>query len=109
IPWPLFCVSTGPESITTQAVGEFILLPYHSRDKSRKERLCNAMLRWQPDKFEERLMLRIKEAERPRVREAVGAEAFSLIELTTNPAVSAHCIGIESPVMCNPTSGDIHK
>ncbi|CAE6426085.1 unnamed protein product [Rhizoctonia solani] len=85
IPWPLLRVPTGPESITPQAVGAFILSPLHSQDKPRKERLRNAMLRWHSDKFEGRWMSRIEEDERPKVKEAVGAVARCLTELMTKP------------------------
>ncbi|KDN47267.1 hypothetical protein RSAG8_03746, partial [Rhizoctonia solani AG-8 WAC10335] len=85
IPWPLLRTPTGPESITPQAVGAFILSPLHSQDKSRKERLRNAMLRWHSDKFEGRWMTRIEEDERPKVKEAVGAVARCLTELMTKP------------------------
>ncbi|KAF8674990.1 hypothetical protein RHS04_06972 [Rhizoctonia solani] len=85
VPWPLLRVPTGPESITPQAVGAFILSPLHSQDKSRKERLRNAMLRWHSDKFEGRWMARIEEEDRPKVKEAVGAVARSLTELMTKP------------------------
>ncbi|CAE6466155.1 unnamed protein product [Rhizoctonia solani] len=85
IPWPLLRIPTGPEAITPQAVGAFILSPLHSQDKSRKERLRNAMLRWHSDKFEGRWMARIEEEDRPKVKEAVGAVARSLTELMTKP------------------------
>ncbi|KAF8755658.1 hypothetical protein RHS01_05269 [Rhizoctonia solani] len=66
VPWPLLRVPTGP-------------------NKSRKERLRNAMLRWHSDKFEGRWMARIEEEDRPKVKEAVGAVARSLTELMTKP------------------------
>ncbi|CAE6388096.1 unnamed protein product [Rhizoctonia solani] len=85
IPWPLLRTPIGPESITPQAVGAFILSPLHSQDKSRKERLRNAMLRWHSDKFEGRWMTRIEDDERQKVKDAVGAVARSLTELMTKP------------------------
>lgn len=85
IPWPLMRIPSGPEAITPQAVGAFLLSPLHSQDKSRKERLRGAMLRWHSDKFEGRWMARIDESERPKVKEAVGAVARSLTELMTKP------------------------
>lgn len=85
IPWPLLRVPNGPESVTPQAVGAFLLSPLHSQDKSRKERLRSAMLRWHSDKFEGRWMARIDESERAMVKEAVGAVARSLTELMTKP------------------------
>ncbi|KAG8729366.1 hypothetical protein FRC11_008922, partial [Ceratobasidium sp. 423] len=81
IPWPLLRVPSGPESITPQAVGAFILSPLHSQDKSRKERLRNAMLRWHSDKFEGRWMARIEEDERPKVKEAVRGVFTSLVQI----------------------------
>jgi hypothetical protein len=85
IPWPLMRIPSGPESITPQAVGAFLLSPLHSQDKSRKERLRGAMLRWHSDKFEGRWMARIDESERLKVKEAVGAVARCLTELLTKP------------------------
>ncbi|CUA69956.1 Tyrosine-protein kinase JAK1 [Rhizoctonia solani] len=78
IPWPLLRVPTGPESITPYSVGEFILSPSHSQDKTREERLHNAMLRWRSDKFELRWMSRIEEGERSKVKEAVDRVCTSL-------------------------------
>ncbi|CAE6495559.1 unnamed protein product [Rhizoctonia solani] len=85
IPWPLLCVPSGPELITPQAVGALILSPLHSQDKSRKERLRNAMLLWHSDKFEGRWVARVKEQEQLKVKEAVDAVACSLTELRANP------------------------
>jgi len=83
IPWPLMHIPSGPESFTPQAIGAFLLSPLHSQDKSRKERLRNAMLRWHSDKFEGRWMARVDESERAKVKEAVGAVARALTELMT--------------------------
>jgi len=40
--------------------------------KLRKEKLRETFLRFHPDKFEGRLMNRVRESDRERVREAVG-------------------------------------
>ncbi|KAH7322167.1 hypothetical protein B0J17DRAFT_562405, partial [Rhizoctonia solani] len=81
IPWPLLYTPTGSESITPQSVGAFLLSPLHSQGKSREERLSDAMLRWEPNGFEGRWISRIKERERPKIKEAVAAVYGSLVRL----------------------------
>ncbi|KAG8730097.1 hypothetical protein FRC11_007426, partial [Ceratobasidium sp. 423] len=93
IPWPLLHAPAGPESITLQAVDEFILYPLHSQDKSRKERLHNAMLQWDPDKFEVRWMARIEENERPQVKEAVRGVYMSLVQILNGADPSGNRVG----------------
>ncbi|KAG2159150.1 uncharacterized protein EDB93DRAFT_1118414 [Suillus bovinus] len=100
IPWPLFVPMTHLdiahsdsssitlEHFTATAISAFLIpisaipqdvgvsLPTHGCDKKeRKEKLRETMLRFHPDKFEGRVMRKIIEADRDRVREAVGQVA----------------------------------
>ncbi|KAG1772175.1 hypothetical protein EDD22DRAFT_862080 [Suillus occidentalis] len=103
IPWPLFVPMThsdtahsDPSSITLEhftatAISAFLIpistisalaqdvgvsLPTHDRDKKeKKEKLRETMLRFHPDKFEGRVMRKIIETDKDRVREAVGQVA----------------------------------
>ncbi|KAG2043792.1 hypothetical protein BDR03DRAFT_939929 [Suillus americanus] len=103
IPWPLFVPMTHSdtalsdsssitlEHFTATAISAFLIpistisalaqdvgvsLPTHDRDKKeKKEKLRETMLRFHPDKFEGRVMRRIIETDKDRVREAVGQVA----------------------------------
>lgn len=88
IPWPIFETKARRSSttlssgdLTVEAISAFILLRSthdcgpvsdEADKKERKERLRETMLRFHPDKFEGRLMARVKERDKDMVREAVG-------------------------------------
>ncbi|EJF57254.1 hypothetical protein DICSQDRAFT_183303 [Dichomitus squalens LYAD-421 SS1] len=93
-PWPIYLAypagkNQPPSALriddfTTEAISSF-LLPHHEEDynseaskKGRRERLREAMLRFHPDKFEGRVMARVRSDEREIVREAVGVVARTL-------------------------------
>ncbi|KAG1824332.1 uncharacterized protein BJ212DRAFT_1319423 [Suillus subaureus] len=103
IPWPLFVPMTHSdtahsdassitlEHFTATAISAFLIpistisalaqdvgvsLPIHDREKKeKKEKLRETMLRFHPDKFEGRVMRKIIETDKDRVREAVGQVA----------------------------------
>ncbi|KAG1781938.1 hypothetical protein EV702DRAFT_495264 [Suillus placidus] len=103
IPWPLFVPMTHSdtalsdsssitlEHFTATAISAFLIpistisalaqdvgvsLPTHDRDKKeKKDKLRETMLRFHPDKFEGRVMRKIIETDKDRVREAVGQVA----------------------------------
>ncbi|KAG1760605.1 hypothetical protein EDD22DRAFT_900572 [Suillus occidentalis] len=103
IPWPLFVPMTHSdtahsdsssitlEHFTATAISAFLIpistisalaqdfgvsLPTHDHDKKeKKEKLRETMLRFHPDKFEGRVMRKIIETDKDRVREAVGQVA----------------------------------
>lgn len=82
IPWPIF--SNGPftpADITSKTVGAFLLSPFHSVDKTTKERLRAALIQWHPDKFEARWLHLIAETEKPLVSQGVGAVARAINDL----------------------------
>ncbi|KAF7979003.1 hypothetical protein HWV62_43961 [Athelia sp. TMB] len=90
IPWPIYEAQSSAKRptaglalnvITVDAIARFILsgpptaqglTSDATEKKDRKERLRETMLRFHPDKFEGRLMRRVKEDEQVKVREAVG-------------------------------------
>lgn len=82
IPWPIF--STGPfkpADITSKTVGAFLLSPFHSVDRSTKDRLRAALMQWHPDKFEARWLHTVAESEKSLVTEGVGAVARAINDL----------------------------
>ncbi|GBE80887.1 hypothetical protein BKA93DRAFT_731964 [Sparassis latifolia] len=90
VPWPV--MKTGDAmsvaDLSLQAISTF-LVPAEGRDqevdaetvKRRKDRLRETMLRFHPDKFEGRIMVRVREADREKVREAVGVVVRIVSEL----------------------------
>ncbi|KAH9949261.1 hypothetical protein B0H21DRAFT_145831 [Amylocystis lapponica] len=78
IPWPVMPgdAAISLEDLTVLAISAFLSPP--DRDdtelvkKERKDKLRETMLRFHPDKFEGRIMSRVREVDREQVREAVG-------------------------------------
>ncbi|THH05494.1 hypothetical protein EW146_g9887, partial [Bondarzewia mesenterica] len=91
IPWPILhdrAAEGNPtalqiasvEALTADAISSFLFLIDSQSDgdaakKLRKERLRETMLRFHPDKFEGRIMRRVREEEQAAVREGVSAVA----------------------------------
>ncbi|TFL07135.1 hypothetical protein BDV98DRAFT_609340 [Pterulicium gracile] len=74
VPWPV-PPSLDRDSFTEDDIRRFVLMPVPGEEmgeKERKERLRETMLRFHPDKFEGRIMVRVREKDRERVQEAMG-------------------------------------
>ena len=75
IPWPVHSDS----QITAEAISSFLFLPGDEghdeagRGRTRKEELRGTILRFHPDKFEGRVIPRVKDEERVAVREGANA------------------------------------
>ena len=97
IPWPIMAsaMSLGAdeparvriEDLTAEAIAAFLLppsdfdAPSADPSKERKEKLRETMLRFHPDKFEGRVMKRVREKDRKQVKEAVGIVARTVNSL----------------------------
>jgi len=95
VPWPCFqayCRTSSSLSIddlTEGSVSAF-LLDFDSEcetqsEKMKKDKVRETLLRFHPDKFEGRVMSRIKAVDRGKVQEAVGVVVRILNELSKNP------------------------
>jgi len=79
IPWPVQGDSLNISQITAEAVSSFLFLPGDEghdeaeRGRVRKEELRGTILRFHPDKFEGRVIPRVKDGERAAVREGANA------------------------------------
>jgi hypothetical protein len=84
-PWPVFRKPTGPEALTTDAVGAYVLSPYYPADpsKSNKDRIKEQIRRWHPDRFDTQLLPKVNEEERELVKEGAGWVVRALSELLT--------------------------
>jgi hypothetical protein len=105
IPWPVFVSEVGPshasekkspaapeiEDLTIEAISAFLLYGGESDEgsstkmqavkKERRDKLREAMLRYHPDKFEGRIMPRIRASDKELVRDAVGRVARAINDL----------------------------
>lgn len=105
IPWPTLATDVGPtsdgkrkgkailevEDITMDAIMAFLLPGGRPPDslatdedtikKERRDKLRETMLRFHPDKFEGRVISRVREADKEVVREAVGRVARAINDL----------------------------
>jgi hypothetical protein len=92
IPWPIIgaqsvvnkrssslkAMSISLDDLTAEAISAFLLpssnklLPVELKEKEKREKLRETILRFHPDKFEGRIMNRVKESHQDKVREAVG-------------------------------------
>lgn len=81
IPWPLISTPSSPSSIVPANIAFFLLSNLHSKDKTRRERLREAMQRWHNDKFEPRILPKVVEEDRKAVKEGVDVVVRCLNEL----------------------------
>lgn len=98
IPWPIVSAhrqkpdkgssQTGPprvspDDLTVDAIAAFLVPSTLSADgeaekRQRKDKLRETFLRFHPDKFEGRLMSRVRESDQQRVRDAIGVVVRAL-------------------------------
>ncbi|KAF8530460.1 hypothetical protein BU17DRAFT_35744 [Hysterangium stoloniferum] len=81
VPWPLIATPSSPSSISGKNISFFLLSSLHSGNKSRKERIREAMQRWHNDKFEPRILPRVVERDRGTVKEGVDIVVRCLNDL----------------------------
>ncbi|KZO96116.1 hypothetical protein CALVIDRAFT_481585, partial [Calocera viscosa TUFC12733] len=81
IPFPVAQARPTAAQINPQTVAQFILSTQHSPHKSRKARLKDAMLRWHPDKFEQKWLNKVPEPQRAMAKECASAVAKSVTAL----------------------------
>jgi hypothetical protein len=78
IPWPVSGRSSDISQITGEAISSFLFLADEGHDeavrgRARKEELRGTILRFHPDKFEGRVIPRVRDQERAAVREGANA------------------------------------
>lgn len=87
VPWPVLVTDISVDTLSVEAVSSFLLSDSRPADsdgdtkKERKDKLRETMLRFHPDKFEGRVLRRVHEADRERVRECAGKVARVVNEL----------------------------
>ncbi|KAI0287190.1 hypothetical protein BC826DRAFT_1046147 [Russula brevipes] len=81
--WPVFKRPSEPEEMTTVAISAYVLSKYapDASTKSPKDRVKDHLKRWHPDKFETRILPRVVEEEREKVKIGAGVVVRGLNEL----------------------------
>jgi hypothetical protein len=81
--WPVFKHPSEPEEMTTSAIGAYVLSRYapDASSKNSKDRIKDHIKRWHPDKFETRILPRVAEEEREKVKAGAGFVVRGLNEL----------------------------
>jgi len=83
IAWPVFKRPSEPEEMTTVAISAYVLSKYapDAITKSPRDRVKDHLKRWHIDKFETRILPRVVEEEREKVKIGAGVVAQGLYEL----------------------------
>jgi len=90
LPWPMLKKPSVPEDITSGAIHAYILSPhYPEKDKSRstKDRIKEHIRRWHPDRFETKMLTKVIEGEKEKVKEGAGSVVRNLNDLLTRSNV----------------------
>ncbi|KAI0367176.1 hypothetical protein BV20DRAFT_950613 [Pilatotrama ljubarskyi] len=88
-PWPMLKQPSDPEQVTYPEVQAYVLSPHHPGDKSQKDRIKDHLRKWHPDRFETKLLPKVREDEREKVKEGAGAVARHLNKLLSSLSGSA--------------------
>ncbi|KAF9516383.1 hypothetical protein BS47DRAFT_1292502, partial [Hydnum rufescens UP504] len=75
IPWPMNPQPASVQDLNAERIKSFILSPAHSQNKSHKHLLREQLLRFHPDRFETRLLERVRESDRAAVKEGANMVA----------------------------------
>ena len=86
--WPMLKKPSSPEELTTTAISAYVLNPNAPTDKNEKDRIKEHIRRWHPDRFETKLLPKVRSDERDTVKEGAGQVVRSLNELLTRSGSS---------------------
>lgn len=84
-PWPVLRPPKEPDDLTVYAIDAYVLSPHNPKDagKSSKDRIKEHIRRWHPDRFETKLLCKVRDDEREKVKQGAGLVARNLNELLT--------------------------
>lgn len=77
IRWPILEQPKTPQDLELHKIQEFILSPHHSKERTDRQRVKDALLRWHPDKFR-RVLENVTSGEKDRVRDGADIVAKHL-------------------------------
>jgi len=83
-PWPMLKMPSALGEITYTAIHGYLLSPhYPEKDRSQKDRVKDQLKRWHPDRFETKLLPKVVEEDKEKVKEGAGMVVRTLNELLT--------------------------
>jgi hypothetical protein len=88
LPWPTHPPPKQPDDITKEGISSFLFASHHSVNKSRKQRIREALLAYHPDRYVGRYLSAIDVSHRTLVQEAVVRVTTmlnALMEEAANP------------------------
>ena len=87
-PWPILKSSFVPDELTTTA---YVLSPHYPGDagKTLRDRIKEHIKRWHPDCFDTKLLPKVVEGEREKVKHVAGLVARCLNDLLTRSNVTS--------------------
>ena len=88
-PWPMLKQPSEPEQLTYIEIQAYVLSPHQSADKTPRERIKDYLRKWHPDRFETKLLPKVREDDREKVKEGAGAVARHLNKLLGSLSGSA--------------------
>ncbi|KAJ7727751.1 hypothetical protein B0H16DRAFT_1331419 [Mycena metata] len=82
LPWPMYRKPNSAEEITSGAVDAYIMSPhYPDQDKSTKDRVRQQLRRWHEDHFNQKVLSKVNERDKERVKAAAGTVTRNLNNL----------------------------
>ncbi|KAJ7788401.1 hypothetical protein B0H14DRAFT_3892454 [Mycena olivaceomarginata] len=82
LPWPMYKKPNSAEEITSGAVDAYIMSPnYPEPEKSTKDRVRQHLRRWHEDHFNQKVLVKVGEADKERVKAAAGTVTRNLNNL----------------------------
>ncbi|KAJ3842278.1 hypothetical protein F5878DRAFT_556058 [Lentinula raphanica] len=83
-PWPMVNKPSSADDITYAAIHAYITSPHHpDKDKHQRDRVKEQIRRWHPDRFETKLLPKVIEEDKERVKEGAGTVVRHLNNLLT--------------------------
>ncbi|KAG8919042.1 hypothetical protein FRC01_001509 [Tulasnella sp. 417] len=80
--WPVHPPPKSIDDLTKDSISAFVLSDLHSAEKTKKQRLRDALLLYHPDRFEGKFMAFVRDQDRAQVTEGVGRVVRALNALT---------------------------
>ncbi|KAF9554671.1 hypothetical protein CPC08DRAFT_712730, partial [Agrocybe pediades] len=82
IPWPMTRPVSNPDDITFGMISSYFLSPHWPESsRSTKDRIKDHLKRWHPDRFETKVLPKVVEADKERVKSGAGSITRHLGEL----------------------------
>ncbi|KAJ7752468.1 hypothetical protein DFH07DRAFT_960562 [Mycena maculata] len=82
LPWPMYKKPNSAEEITSGAVDAYIMSPhYPDQDKSTKDRVRQQLRRWHEDHFNQKVLSKVSERDKERVKAGAGTVTRNLNNL----------------------------